>query len=56
MHDVNTDSAPAVVRKRKAAWDGIRLEHCELRRGELPVHKHYEHVVLLALTDGCKVS
>jgi len=54
MHDVNTTSASAVVRKRKAAWDGIRLEHCELRRGELPVHKHHEHVVLLALTDGCK--
>jgi len=54
MHDVNTNAAPAVVRKRKAAWDGIRLEHCELRRGELPAHKHHEHVVLLALTDGCK--
>jgi AraC family transcriptional regulator len=54
MHDVNTNSAPAVVRKRRAAWDGIRLEHCELRRGELPAHKHHEHVVLLALTDGCK--
>ena len=46
--------APAVVRKRKAAWDGIRLEHCELRPGELPRHRHREHVVLLSLTDGCK--
>ena len=52
MDDVNTNSA--VVRKRKAAWDGIRLEHCELRRGELPAHRHREHVVLLSLTEGCK--
>lgn len=54
MNDVNTMPAPAVVRKRKAAWDGIRLEHCELRPGELPPHTHREHVVLLSLTDGCK--
>src|SRR6187401_3465020 len=44
----------AVVRKRKAAWDGLRLEHCQLRPGELPAHSHHEHVVLLSLTDGCK--
>lgn len=44
----------AVVRKRKASWDGIRLEHCQLRPGELPRHRHREHVVLLSLTEGCK--
>ena len=44
----------AVVRKRKAAWDGIRLEHCQLRPGELPRHRHREHVILLSLTDGCR--
>jgi len=52
--DHDSTPAPAVVRKRKAAWDGIRLEHCELRPGELPRHRHREHVVLLSLTDGCK--
>ena len=52
MPDVNPNSA--VVQKRKAAWDGIRLEHCLLRPGELPRHRHREHVVLLSLTDGCK--
>lgn len=52
MDDVNQTSA--VVSKRKAAWDGIRLEHCLLRRGELPAHRHREHVVLVSLTDGCK--
>jgi AraC family transcriptional regulator len=54
MDHVNTTAASAVVRKRKAAWDGIRLEYCELRPGELPAHRHREHVVLLSLTDGCK--
>lgn len=50
----NANQASAVVRKRKAAWDGIRLEHCQLQPGELPRHRHREHVVLLSLTDGCK--
>ena len=50
----NVSQSSAVVRKRKAAWDGIRLEHCQLRPGELPRHRHREHVVLLSLTDGCK--
>ena len=44
----------SVIRKRKAAWDGIRLEHCQLRPGELPRHRHREHVILLSLTDGCR--
>src|SRR6185503_14750214 len=56
-HVLNMDDANqtlAVVQKRKAAWDGIRLEHCLLRPGELARHRHREHVVLLSLTDGCK--
>ena len=52
MNDGNQTTA--VVRKRKAAWDGIRLEHCELRPGELPRHRHREHVILLSMTDGCR--
>lgn len=54
MIDVNTSPTSAVVSKRKAAWDGLRLEHCQLRPGELPAHRHHEHVVLLSLTDGCR--
>src|SRR5678815_5448389 len=56
MNDVNTAPASTVVRKRKAAWDGLRLEHCELRPGQLPAHSHREHVVLLSLTDGCNAE
>jgi hypothetical protein len=48
------DQASAVISKRKAAWDGIKLEHCQLRAGELPAHRHREHVVLVSLTDGCQ--
>jgi AraC family transcriptional regulator len=54
MDDVNTHPTPAVVRKRRAAWDGISLEHYYLRGGELPAHRHREHVVLISLSDGCK--
>lgn len=50
----DTNPTMAVVRKRKAAWDGVRLEHCQLRPGELPRHRHREHVILLSLTDGCR--
>jgi len=47
------DQASAVISKRKAAWEGIKLEHCQLRAGELPAHRHREHV-LISLTDGCQ--
>ena len=43
-----------VVFKRKATWEGIRLEHVRLAAGELPKHRHAEHVILISLTDGCK--
>ena len=41
-----------VILKRKASWDGIRLEHCRLRTGDLPEHCHREHVALITLSDG----
>ncbi|HJX89970.1 MAG TPA: AraC family transcriptional regulator [Pyrinomonadaceae bacterium] len=49
-----TNSTSPVVFKRKATWDGIRLEHVRLNAGDLPTHCHAEHVVLISLTDGCK--
>lgn len=42
-----------VLSKRTVAWDGIRLEYCRLEKGELPEHRHREHVVLVAINDGC---
>src|SRR5688572_26990074 len=43
-----------VLEKRKAAWDGIRIEHCRLLGGELQSHSHFEHVILISLSDGCR--
>src|SRR6267142_1990143 len=43
-----------VTFKRKASWEGIRLEHCRLPVGELPEHTHREHVVMISLTEGAR--
>jgi AraC family transcriptional regulator len=50
----NTKEMPAVAFKRKATWEGIRLEHYRLPAGQLPEHRHSEHVVMIAMTDGCR--
>ncbi|MDX6695912.1 MAG: AraC family transcriptional regulator [Blastocatellia bacterium] len=41
-----------VVSKRKASWDGIKLEHYRFREGSLPEHVHQEHLITFSLT-GC---
>jgi AraC family transcriptional regulator len=51
---VQTSQTSTVLQKRKAAWDGIRVEHCQLRGGELPNHSHHEHVILLSLGEGTR--
>jgi len=43
-------SSPAVVNKRSAAWGPIKLDHCRFRAGELPEHRHREHLLVLALS------
>jgi AraC family transcriptional regulator len=48
------NSSSPVVFKRRAAWDGIRLEHVRFNAGDLPKHRHSEHVVLISLSDGCR--
>jgi AraC family transcriptional regulator len=45
--------SPAVVFKRQAEWDGIRLEHFRFRAGVLPEHAHKEHLVLVPLSERC---
>ena len=51
---LQTIETSAVTFKRKATWDGIRLEHYRLPAGELPEHRHREHVVMIAMNDGCR--
>ncbi len=50
----HTNGTTPVTFKRKAVWEGIRLEHYRLPAGELPEHCHREHVVLIAMNDGCR--
>src|SRR5678816_3656038 len=45
------NSTSPVVFKRKAAWDGIRVEHVRLSAGDLPKHCHAEHTVLISRSD-----
>ena len=52
MDEANRNPASGVVVKRKADWDGLKLEHCALGPGEFSAHSHREHVVLLSLTEG----
>ncbi len=45
-------TSPFVLR-RDAAWEGIRLAHYRFESGDLPEHKHKEHLVTIALGGGC---
>ena len=51
MNEPATTTPPSTF-KRKASWEGIRLEHYRLPVGELPEHTHSEHVVMITLSDG----
>jgi AraC family transcriptional regulator len=51
MNEPATPTIPATF-KRKASWEGIRLEHYRFPIGELPEHTHREHVVMISLTEG----
>jgi AraC family transcriptional regulator len=48
------DPASPIVFKRKAAWDGIRLEHYRFRTGDLPGHRSKEHLITIALGGNCQ--
>ena len=50
----HTNPTSTITFKRKATWEGIRLEHYRLPAGQLPEHRHREHVVLIAMSDGCR--
>jgi len=51
---LHTNPSSPVTFKRKATWEGIRLEHYRLPAGELPEHCHRDHAVLIAMNDGCR--
>ena len=53
MLEAKADHSSPVVFKRQAAWDGIRLVHYRFRAGELPEHRHAEHLITISLDGSC---
>jgi AraC family transcriptional regulator len=52
-HPIDEMSPSRAFFKRKAAWDGIRLEHFRFRAGVLPEHAHREHLIVTPLSETC---
>lgn len=46
--------ASYAVFRRRAEWDGIRLEHFRFRAGTLPEHAHKEHLIVTPLSESCQ--
>lgn len=53
METTSLNPSSPILFKRKAAWDGIRLEHYRFRTGELPEHRGQEHLITIALGGNC---
>lgn len=53
MDAPETNHASLLVFKRKASWDGIRIEHQRFRAGGLPEHSHREHLIIFSIGGGC---
>jgi AraC family transcriptional regulator len=49
----NRNQDAPIVFKRKAAWEGIWIEHDRNNGGELPEHNHRYHEMLIAIGAGC---
>lgn len=47
------DHVSPVLYKKKAVWDGIKLEHYRLSKGDLPEHTHREHLITFPLRGMC---
>lgn len=43
----------AVLLKKTASWDGLKVIHYRMGRGELPEHHSQEHLITMSLGDGC---
>ncbi|HWN09280.1 MAG TPA: AraC family transcriptional regulator [Pyrinomonadaceae bacterium] len=53
MSTADINHAPPFVMKRDAAWDGIKLAHYRFQAGDLPEHNHPDHLITIALGEGC---
>jgi AraC family transcriptional regulator len=53
MNTAEMNHASPLVLKRDASWEGIKLSHYRFDAGDLPEHTHPDHLVTLALGEGC---
>ncbi|HXM36538.1 MAG TPA: AraC family transcriptional regulator [Pyrinomonadaceae bacterium] len=53
MEAARLNPSSPILFQRKAAWNGIRLEHYRFRTGELPAHRGKEHLITIALGGNC---
>ena len=53
--EIDSPASPLLL-KRKAVWEGLRLEHYSFVSGDLPEHCHPEHTVLISLTNGSQAE
>jgi len=47
------DQDSPIFFKRKAAWEGIRIEHIRIDGGELREHHHRQHLMIIPIGAGC---
>ncbi len=56
MNASELNHASPVVPKWKAEWEGISLKHFRRRAGDLPEHRHRQHLVIISLSQGGKAE
>src|SRR6266852_2330170 len=56
MNVSELNHASPVVPKWKAEWEGISLKHFRCRAGDLPEHRHRQHLVIISLSQGGKAE
>jgi AraC family transcriptional regulator len=56
MKEPQKSHAPAVKPSGKARWEGISLKHFRSRAGDLPEHRHRQHLVIISLGRGGKAE
>jgi len=53
MNAAEMNHASPFVLKRDAVWEGIKVAHYRFQAGDLPEHHHKDHLITIALGEGC---
>jgi AraC family transcriptional regulator len=43
----------SLLSRHQAAWEGIKIEHYRFCGGEMPEHKHRQHIMIMPVGVGC---